>query len=90
MIWANFLHIYQPVDQSDEILERVVNECYRPLFRGLINIKDLKINLNINAGLTELLIKKGYKDIIETIYKLANKKNWSSPKVLNTTLYYRF
>lgn len=74
MYWANFLHIYQPIDQSNEILERVVNECYRPLFRGLLNIKNLKINLNINAGLTELLIKKGYKDIVETIYQLAKQK----------------
>ena len=74
MIWANFLHIYQPTDQSNEILERVVNECYRPLFRGLLNIKNLRINLNINAGLTELLVKKGYKDVIEVIYRLAKTK----------------
>lgn len=74
MIWANFLHIYQPADQSDEILERVVNECYRPLFRGLLTIKNLKININMNAGLTELLDKKGYQDVIEAIYKLAKTK----------------
>ena len=74
MLWANFLHIYQPADQSEEILERVVSECYRPLFKGLLNIKGLKINLNINAGLTELLIKKGYGDVIEKIYALAKTK----------------
>lgn len=74
MIWANFLHIYQPIDQSDDILERVVNECYRPLFRGLLDIKGLKINLNINAVLTEVLVKKGYRDVVETIYELARKK----------------
>lgn len=71
MFWAIFLHVYQPADQSEEILERVVNECYRPLFRGFLNIRNLKINLNINAGLTELLIKNGYGDVIETIYNLA-------------------
>ena len=74
MYWVNFLHIYQPIDQSEEILERVVNESYRPLFKGLLRIKNLKINLNINAGLTELLIKKGYQDVIETIYQLAKEK----------------
>lgn len=73
MIWANFLHIYQPTDQSDEILERIVNECYRPLFNGFLKIRNLKINLNINAALTELLVKKGYEDVIETIYSLAKK-----------------
>jgi len=74
MLWANFLHIYQPTDQSDEILERVVNECYRPLFKGFLNIKNLKINLNINAGLTELLVKKGYQDVVGAIYALAKTK----------------
>jgi len=71
MFWLNFLHIYQPTDQSDEILERVVNESYRPLFKGFLKIKNLKINLNINAALTELLVKKGYTEVIENIKKLA-------------------
>lgn len=74
MYWANFLHIYQPADQSDEILKRVVNESYRPLFSGFLKIKNLKINLNINAALTELLVKKGYSDVIDAIYKLAKSK----------------
>lgn len=71
MYWINFLHIYQPMDQSDEILKRVVNESYRPLFEGLLKIKNLKINLNINGALTELLINKGYSDVIKNIAKLA-------------------
>ena len=71
MIWVNFLHIYQPFTQSKEILERIVNESYRPLFRGFFKIPKVKINLNINGGLTELLAKRGYKDVIETIKKLA-------------------
>ncbi len=71
MYWANFLHIYQPSDQSDEILERVANESYRPLIKGFLNIPRMKINLNISGALTELLVKKGYKDIIEGIRQLA-------------------
>jgi len=74
MYWINFLHIYQPINQSDEILERVVNESYRPLFRGFLKIKNLKINLNINGALTQLLIKKGYTDVIENIKKLAQSR----------------
>ncbi|XOB46882.1 MAG: UvrB/UvrC motif-containing protein [Candidatus Nealsonbacteria bacterium] len=74
MYWVNFLHIYQPVDQSKEILDRVVNESYRPLFKGLLKIPGIKINLNINASLTEILIKEGYGDVIKNIKKLARAK----------------
>ena len=74
MFWVNFLHIYQPIDQSDEILKRVVNESYRRLFNGFLRIKNLKINLNVNGALTELLVKKGYSDVIKSIYELAKSK----------------
>ncbi len=71
MYWVNFLHIYQPLDQSKEILKRVVNESYRPLFKGLLNLSNIKVNLNINGALTERLAKDGYSDVIESIKKLA-------------------
>jgi len=74
MYWVNFLHIYQPFDQSKEILERVVNESYRPLFKGLLDINKIKINLNINGALVELLVKKGYQDVIDVIKTLAEQK----------------
>ncbi|MCD6270264.1 hypothetical protein J7J23_00605 [bacterium] len=73
MYWINFLHIYQPYEQSKEILDAVANESYRPLFKGLLNIPDIKINLNINGSLTELLAKNGHQDIIENIKTLANQ-----------------
>jgi hypothetical protein len=71
MYWVNFLHIYQPSDQSKEILERVVNESYKPLFEGFLKIKKCKINLNINGALTEFLAREGYKEIIANIKKLS-------------------
>ena len=71
MIWANFLHIYQPITQSADILEAVVNQSYRPLFKGLKKIPRAKINLNISAALSELLLKHEYYDVIEDIIELA-------------------
>jgi len=71
MHWINFLHIYQPSDQSNDILEKVTNESYRPLFEGLLDIPKIKININISGALTELLYKKGYSDVIANIKKLA-------------------
>ena len=79
MFWMNFLHIYQPPDQSEEILEKVANESYRPLFRGFLDASKknprLKVNLNINGCLTELLAKRGYRDVIENIRRLAEQGN---------------
>ncbi|HHD92094.1 MAG TPA: hypothetical protein ENL06_00510 [Candidatus Portnoybacteria bacterium] len=79
MFWINFLHIYQPPDQTDEILEKIVNESYRPLFRGFLEVskKNLKfkINLNISGCLTELLAKNGYQDVINNIHQLAKQGN---------------
>ncbi len=71
MHWINFLHIYQPSDQTGDILKRVANESYRPLFKGLLEIDNIKININISGALTELLYKKGYRDVIDNIRKLA-------------------
>ncbi|MCD5384884.1 MAG: hypothetical protein LRZ94_01035 [Candidatus Pacebacteria bacterium] len=71
MNWINFLHIYQPSDQTRNILERVVNESYRPIFRGLLDIEKIKININISGALTELLSKNGYSDVLDDIKKLA-------------------
>ncbi|MDP1629287.1 MAG: UvrB/UvrC motif-containing protein [bacterium] len=71
MIWANFLHIYQPITQSPDILEGIVNQSYRPLFKGLKKIPGAKINLNISAALSELLIQYDYHDVIEDIIELA-------------------
>ena len=73
MYWINFLHIYQPYSQTNEILKRVVNESYRPLLRGFLEVPNLKVNLNINGSLTEILYKKGYKDVIETIKELSKR-----------------
>jgi len=74
MYWVNFLHIYQPADQTKEILERVVNESYRPLFKGLLQLKNIKINLNINGALTETLAQQGYKDVLDNIKRLFQTK----------------
>ncbi len=73
MYWLNFLHIYQPSNQSEEILEKVANECYRPLFRGLLKV-NARLNLNINGSLTEIFAEKGYQDILEDIKKLAKDR----------------
>jgi len=73
MKWACFLHIYQPPNQSKDILEKVVNESYRPIFRGLKKIPRAKIILNISAVLTEQLYENGYKDVVDDIIYLVKQ-----------------
>jgi len=74
MIYLGFLlHIYQPPNQFDDVLARIVDECYRPLF-NLINSRDnANFTINLNWSLTEILIRNKYDDLLESI-KVALKK----------------
>ncbi len=66
MIWANFLHIYQPANQIKEIFDRVAAECYWPLVRVLRDNPQTKITLNINGALTERLAAE-FPDLIKDL-----------------------
>lgn len=74
MKWLNFLHIYQPANQADDIFDRVVNECYRPLFRSLKEHERARLTLNISAILSEQLIERGYNDVIQDIIFVAKRQ----------------
>lgn len=67
MYWANFLHIYQPYDQSKDVLERVINESYRPILRGIQERPDIKLTINVSGALLELFDKYGYTDLIDML-----------------------
>ncbi len=71
MVWANFLHIYQPPTQKKYWVDRITNESYRSILFELKNAPDAKLTLNINACLTQMLSDFGHKDIIESIKELA-------------------
>ena len=43
MYWANFLHIYQPPTQTEEIVRKVTEECYKKLVSILKNAPGAKI-----------------------------------------------
>ncbi len=73
MKWGFFLHFYQPYNQQLDILERIVNESYRQVIGGLASNPKMKLTININAGLTELLAKNGYLDVIESIKAFAQQ-----------------
>ncbi len=70
MYWANFLHFYQPPTQKKEILDRVVKECYRPVFEGFSKLPRARLTINFSSCLTELLARNGYEDVIKIISHL--------------------
>ncbi|MBI2588372.1 UvrB/UvrC motif-containing protein [Candidatus Berkelbacteria bacterium] len=73
MYWANFLHIYQPPTQTADILDKVVNESYRKILAELKKRPKAKLTLNISGGLTELLAKHRYFDVLADIKKLLER-----------------
>ncbi|MFP3880552.1 MAG: hypothetical protein ACLFVA_06325 [Dehalococcoidia bacterium] len=73
MYWSNFLHIYQPPTQTEEIVRKVTEESYRTLVRVLKEAPDGKITLNINAVLTEQLARYGLDDVIGGLRGLAER-----------------
>lgn len=71
MVWANFLHFYQPPNQKKYWVDRITQECYRPLLTGLLEAPRARIVLNINAVLSEFLVHYGHNDVIDAIKQLA-------------------
>jgi hypothetical protein len=59
------LHFYQPFWQDKDILDRIVAECYRPIFEWLRTHEGFAFTANINLSLLELLAKFGYGEIID-------------------------
>jgi len=67
MIWGNFLHFYQPSEQKPEVLEAIVNQCYRPLLQAINSTTKARVTANFSGCLLELFDKYGYHDLIGLI-----------------------
>lgn len=75
MIYLGFLlHIYQPPTQLDQVLAKIVNECYQPLLELIDLREDAYFTINLNWSLTEKFLNKGYNNLIELIKKNLEKK----------------
>lgn len=65
--WAPFLHLYQPPTQEPEVLKRINDECYGPLFDVIADHPSARVTLNVNAVLLDLLVNHGMEDTIDKI-----------------------
>ena len=72
MLWANFLHFYQPAGQQEDIMEAIVNQSYRPIILGARKLKNIKLTFNINGALFELFDKYKYHDLIDALREMGN------------------
>ena len=64
--------MYQPSFQDSEVLKQIDKECYKPLFRMLEEHDNVKISLNINAVLIEMLREFNLSDTIELLKNLEH------------------
>ncbi|MBU0649899.1 hypothetical protein KJ605_01160, partial [Patescibacteria group bacterium] len=87
MKWANFLHFYQPANQQKDILEAVVNQCYRPLLGGLLKKERAKLTINISGSLLELLDRDDHHDVIDLVCALHDK---GTIELTSTACYHAF
>lgn len=87
MKWVNFLHFYQPANQQKDILEAVVNQCYRPLIKGFLKRGATRLTINVSGSLLELLDKYGFNDVTEGIRELYRA---DKVEITSTACYHAF
>lgn len=67
MLWANFLHLYQPIRQQEDIFNAVVSQCYKPLFDAINVSKQARLTLNITGSLLDLFDKHKHYYLIDLL-----------------------
>ena len=73
MIWANFLHFYQPPTQKEVWVKKIAGESYRRIVQGLLEHPNARLTLNINGILDELLDQHGEHDVLDGIKELLQR-----------------
>lgn len=73
MIWANFLHFYQPPTQKKYWVDLVTEESYRRIVKELLTNPEVRLTLNVNAVLCDLWLQYGHNDVISGIKGLVQR-----------------
>ncbi len=66
------LHFYQPPWQYKDVLKRIIDECYGPIFEYLKR-NDLPLTINLNYSLIEVLEKYGFHDMVNSFGEILRK-----------------
>lgn len=73
MRFASFLHFYQPPNQKERWVRQITRESYRKLVVGMLKRPHMRMTLNINACLLELLEQYDGADVIAGLRELAER-----------------
>jgi alpha-amylase/alpha-mannosidase (GH57 family) len=71
--WTPFLHFYQPPTQYTSVLDRICDECYRPLIRVFESAPNARATCNVTGALTELLREHAKDDILDGLRCLGER-----------------
>jgi len=71
--WAQLLHFYQPPTQTHDVLRKVAEESYRPLLGVLAEHENVRIAVNIQGCLTEMLQEHALGDVVDGLRELAER-----------------
>jgi alpha-amylase/alpha-mannosidase (GH57 family) len=69
--WAPLLHFYQPPTQLPCVLDRICDECYRPLIEVFRGAGTARATFNVSGSLTEQLCENAATDVVDGIRELA-------------------
>lgn len=71
--WAQLFHFYQPPTQLPSVLSKICDESYRPLLEVFRKYPSVRVTVNINGVLTEMLRNHGHSDILQGLKELAKR-----------------
>jgi predicted glycosyl hydrolase (DUF1957 family) len=71
--WSPLLHFYQPPTQYSSVLDRICDECYRPLIRVFESSPNARATFNVTGALTQLLREHAKLDVIEGLRRLGDR-----------------
>jgi len=76
MYYLSFLfHLYQPPTQLGFVIDRITEECYRPLSDIFNSGLSPKFTVNMNYSLTELLRERGHTDVLDNLKSAMESGN---------------
>ena len=71
---AFLFHIYQPPTQEPDVFFKISKESYIPLIETIRKFQNVKVTLNINASLSEMLDNSNITHIIDGLSLMASKE----------------
>ncbi|MGH2457238.1 MAG: hypothetical protein ACRDIY_00025 [Chloroflexota bacterium] len=71
--WAPLLHFYQPPTQLPGVLDRICDECYRPVIEIFEGLTAAQVTINVTGSLIELLREHRATDVVDGLRRLGER-----------------